>query len=88
MLPDSTKAAQLRPVQEQLHSEKKAHLCAGAHLRELHSRTGPTAQKGAKHTQVPREPGVRRVTARGIRANSYTRVWLVPTAPLHKVCPC
>lgn len=87
-LPDTTEAARLHPVQGQLHSEKEeGALVCRAHLSELDSGTRPTAQKGAKHTQVPREPVVRRVTAHSIRANSCTRAWLVPTFPLQKVCP-
>lgn len=49
----------LRPVRRQLHSEKEeGALVCRAHLGELDSRTRPTAQKGAKHTQVPQEPTV------------------------------
>lgn len=66
--------------------EEGALVCR-AHLSELDSRTRPAAQKGAKHTQVPREPVVRRVTACGIRANPCTGAWLIPTLPLTEVCP-
>lgn len=51
-LPSTTEAARLHPVQGQLHSEKEeGALVCRAHLSELDSKTRPTAQKGAKHTQ-------------------------------------
>lgn len=75
-LPDTTEAAQLRSGKEE------GALVRRAHLSELDPGARPTTRKGAKHTQVPREPVVRRLTARAIRADSHTRAWLVPTLPL------
>lgn len=50
-LPDTTEVAQLCPVQGQLHSEEKAHLCAGHPSVSWIPEPGPQHRKGpSTHT--------------------------------------